>query len=172
VPPLPTAQRPPHPRRHVALPLRRAARCGLVSSLLQSSCSVACSARRGSVLATRVGNPRLIRHNLMLPVLADLYTQMGFEFDYRPTFIRIPGSESGTGEDKLLDSVARCPGDRDKSVGVDLTVIATMAAKYGLSTSPPPSREVAHVTRSPRRSLPRPKPRRVSTASTMGPWRR
>ena len=66
----------------------------------------------------------------MLPVLADLYTQMGFEFDYRPTFIRIPGSESGTGEDKLLDSVARCPGDRDKSVGVDLTVIATMAAKY------------------------------------------
>ncbi len=52
---------------------------------------------------------------------------MGFEFDCRPAFIRIPGSVSGTGEDKLL---ARCPGDRDRSVGVDLTVIATMAAKY------------------------------------------
>ncbi len=37
---------------------------------------------------------------------------------------------SGTGEDKLLDFVARCPGDRDRSVGADLTVIATMAAKY------------------------------------------
>ncbi len=36
------------------------------------------------------------------------------------------------GEDKLLDFkfVARCPGDRDRSVGADLTVIATMAAKY------------------------------------------
>jgi hypothetical protein len=55
---------------------------------------------------------------------------MGFEFDCRPAFMRIPGSESGTGEDKLLDFVARYPGDRDKSVGVDLTVIATMAAKY------------------------------------------
>ena len=79
-----------------------------------------------------VGNPRLIRHNLMLPVLEDLHTQMGFEFDCRPAFMRIPGSDSGTGDDKLLDFkfVARCPGDRDKSVGVDLTVIATMAAKY------------------------------------------
>jgi hypothetical protein len=77
-----------------------------------------------------VGNPRLIRHNLILPVLEDLYTQMGFEFDCRPAFMRIPGSESDTGEDKLLDFVARCPGDRDSSVGVDLTVIATMAAKY------------------------------------------
>ncbi len=44
--------------------------------------------------------------------------------------VRIPGSVSGTGEDKLLGFVARCPGDGDKSVGVDLTVIATMAAKY------------------------------------------
>ena len=77
-----------------------------------------------------VGNPRLIRHNLMLPVLEDLYTRMGFEFDRRPAFMRIPGAVSGTGEDKLLDFVARCPGDRDRSVGVDLTVIATMAAKY------------------------------------------
>jgi hypothetical protein len=42
--------------------------------------------------------------------------------------MRIPGSVSGTGDDN--DFVARCPGDRDKSVGVDLTVIATMAAKY------------------------------------------
>ena len=51
-----------------------------------------------------VGNPRLIRHNLMLPVLADLYTQMGFEFDCRPAFMRmIPRSDSGTGDDKLLD---------------------------------------------------------------------
>jgi hypothetical protein len=32
-----------------------------------------------------------------------------------------PGAVSGTGEDKLLDFVARCPGDRDRSVGVDLT---------------------------------------------------
>jgi hypothetical protein len=63
-------------------------------------------------------------------VLEDLYTQMGFEFDCRPAFMRIPGSVSGTGEDKLLDFVARCPGDRDRSVGVDLTVFATMAAKY------------------------------------------
>jgi hypothetical protein len=54
---------------------------------------------------------------------------MGFEFDCRPAFMRIPGSDSGTGDDKLLDFVARCPGDRDSSVGVDLTVIATMAAK-------------------------------------------
>jgi hypothetical protein len=77
-----------------------------------------------------VGNPRLIRHNLMLPLLEDLYTRMGFEFDCRPAFMRIPGAVSGTGEDKLLDFVARCPGDRDISVGVDLTVIATMAAKY------------------------------------------
>ena len=77
-----------------------------------------------------VGNPRLIRHNLMLPVLADLYTQMGFEFDCWPPFMCIPGSKSGTGDGKLLDFVARCPGDRDRSVGVDLTVIATMAAKY------------------------------------------
>ena len=38
-----------------------------------------------------VGNPRLIRHNLMLPVLEDLYTQMGFEFGCRPAFMRIPG---------------------------------------------------------------------------------
>ena len=37
---------------------------------------------------------------------------------------RIPG----TREDKLLDFVARCPGNRDASVGVDLTVVATMAA--------------------------------------------
>jgi hypothetical protein len=77
-----------------------------------------------------VGNPRLIRHNLMLPLLEDLYTRMGFEFDCRPAFMRIPGAVSGTGEDKLLDFVARCPGDRDRSVGADLTVIATMAAKY------------------------------------------
>ena len=66
---------------------------------------------------------------------------MGFEFDCRPAFMRIPGSESGTGEDKLLDFVARYPGDRDKSVGVDLTVIATMAAKYltsALAGSQPP----------------------------------
>ena len=69
-----------------------------------------------------VGNPRLIRHNLMLPLLEDLYTRMGFEFDCRPAFMRIPGAVSGTGEDKLLDFVARCPGDRDRSVGVDLTV--------------------------------------------------
>jgi hypothetical protein len=55
---------------------------------------------------------------------------MGFEFDCRPAFMRIPGSDSGTGDDKLLDFVAQCPGDRDNSVGVDLTVIATMAAKY------------------------------------------
>ena len=75
-------------------------------------------------------NPRLIRHDLMLPVLEDLYTRMGFEFDRRPAFMRIPGAASGTGEDKLLDFVARCPGDRDRSVGADLTVIATMAAKY------------------------------------------
>jgi hypothetical protein len=81
-------------------------------------------------LAARGHNPRLIRHNLMLPVLADLDTQMGFEFDCRPAFMRIPGSESGIGDEKLLDFVARRPGDRDKSVGVDLTVIATMAAKY------------------------------------------
>ena len=53
-----------------------------------------------------VGNPRLIRHNLMLPVLEDLYTRMGFEFDRRPAFMRIPGAVSGTGEDKLLDFVA------------------------------------------------------------------
>jgi hypothetical protein len=79
-----------------------------------------------------VGNPRLIRHNLMLPLLEDLSTQMGVEFDCRPAFMRIPGSDSGTGDDKLLDFVARCqcPGDRDSSVGVDLTAIATMAAKY------------------------------------------
>ena len=79
-----------------------------------------------------VGNPRLIGHNLMLPVLDDLYTEMGFEFDCRPPFMCIPGSKSGTGDGKLLDFVARCPGDRDRSlsVGVDLTVIATMAAKY------------------------------------------
>jgi hypothetical protein len=51
---------------------------------------------------------------------------MGFEFDVRPAFLRIPG----TREDKLLDFVARCPGNRDASVGVDLTVVATMAAKY------------------------------------------
>ncbi len=44
--------------------------------------------------------------------------------------MRIPGSDSGAGDDKLLDFVARCPGDRDNSVGVDLTVVATMAAKY------------------------------------------
>jgi hypothetical protein len=42
-----------------------------------------------------VGNPRLIRHNLMLPVLEDLCTQMGFELDCRPAFMRIPGSDSG-----------------------------------------------------------------------------
>ena len=77
-----------------------------------------------------VGNPRLIRHNLMLPVLDDLYTKMGFEFDCRAPFLHSPGSKSGTGDDKLLDFIARCPGDRDKSVGVDLTVTATMAAKY------------------------------------------
>ena len=73
-----------------------------------------------------VGNPRLIRHNMLLPVLNDLYAQMGFEFDSRPAFLRVPG----TRDDKLLDCVARCPGNRDNSVGVDLTVIATMAAKY------------------------------------------
>jgi hypothetical protein len=44
--------------------------------------------------------------------------------------MRIPGSDSGIGDDKLLDFVARCPGDREKSVGVDLIVVATMAAKY------------------------------------------
>ncbi len=55
---------------------------------------------------------------------------MGFEFDRRPAFMRIPGAVAGTGEDTLLDFVARCPGDRDRSVDVDLTVIATMAAKY------------------------------------------
>jgi hypothetical protein len=66
----------------------------------------------------------------MLPALADLYTKMGFEFDCRAPFLHIPGSKSGTGDDKLLDFIARCPGDRDKSVGVDLTVTATMAAKY------------------------------------------
>jgi hypothetical protein len=60
---------------------------------------------------------------------------MGLEFDCRPAFMRIPGSEPGTGDEnlKLLNFVARqarCPGDRGKSVGVDLTVIATMAAKY------------------------------------------
>ncbi len=89
----------------------------------------------------------------MLPVLEDLYTQMGFEFDCRPAFMRIPGSDSGTGDDKLLDFVARCPGDRDSlsSVGVDLTAIATMAAKYHA----PPSREVAHVIPGRPRSLPR-----------------
>jgi hypothetical protein len=78
---------------------------------------------------------------VMLPMLEDLYTQMGFEFDCRSAFMRIPGSESasGTGDEKLLDFVARCPGDRDKtrsaSVGVrvDRTAvivctIATMAA--------------------------------------------
>ena len=42
----------------------------------------------------------------MLPVLEDLYTRMGFEFDRRPAFMRIPGAVSGTGEDKLLDFVA------------------------------------------------------------------
>ena len=73
-----------------------------------------------------VGNPRLTRHNLLLPVLHDLYAQMGFELNVRPAFLRIPG----TREDKLLDLVARCPGNRDPSVGVDLTVVATMAAKY------------------------------------------
>ena len=51
---------------------------------------------------------------------------MGFELNVRPAFLRIPG----TREDKLLDFVARCPGNRDASVGVDLTVVATMAAKY------------------------------------------
>jgi hypothetical protein len=54
---------------------------------------------------------------------------MGFEFDCRPAFMRIPGSVSGTGEDKLRDFVARSPGDRDRSVGVDLTVIATMGPR-------------------------------------------
>jgi hypothetical protein len=34
----------------------------------------------------------------MLPVLEDLYTRMGFEFDRRPAFMRIPGAASGTGE--------------------------------------------------------------------------
>ena len=55
--------------------------------------------------------PKLSRHNLLLPVLngpGDLDAQMGFEFDVRPAFLRIPG----TREDKLLDFVARCPGNR------------------------------------------------------------
>jgi hypothetical protein len=43
--------------------------------------------------------------------------------------MRIPRFESGTGDGKLLGFVARRPGDRDKSVGVDLTVIATMASR-------------------------------------------
>jgi hypothetical protein len=44
-----------------------------------------------------VGSPRLIRHSLMLPVLADLYTQMAFEFDCRPAFtgMRIPRLSNG-----------------------------------------------------------------------------
>jgi hypothetical protein len=46
-----------------------------------------------------VGNPRLIRHSLMLPVLADLHTQMGLEFDCqcRPAFrfMRIPRLSNG-----------------------------------------------------------------------------
>jgi hypothetical protein len=72
----------------------------------------------------------------MLPVLEDLHTQMGFENKYfrspaGPLSCASPGlTPDGTGDDKLLDFVARCPGDRDNSVGVDLTVIATMAAKY------------------------------------------
>ena len=85
---------------------------------------------RSRAQSTYVSSMMTLSTSLCHCVLEDLYTQMGFEFDCRPAFMRIPGSVSGTGEDKLLDFVARCPGDRDRSVGVDLTVFATMAAKY------------------------------------------
>jgi hypothetical protein len=116
----------------VAPALRRAARCGpSCSSLLRRArpwlhgC-MQCSKGLG------VGNPRLIRQNLMLPVLEDLYTQMGFEFNCRPAFmrtgIRVPGSDSGTGVASCLTSSRGAPATRDRdttgSVGVDLTVIA------------------------------------------------
>jgi hypothetical protein len=91
--------------------------------------------------------------------------------------MHIPGSESGTGDEKLLDFAARCPGDTDKSVlvlvGVDLTVIATMAAKY---LTPALAGSRARNRKPSPRSLPRSnfqlKPRQVRTASMTGPSRR
>ena len=111
-----------------------------------------------------VGNPRLIRHNMLLPVLNDLYTQMGFEFDSRPAFLRVPG----TRDDKLLDCV---PPVRVTGTTV-LVSTSPRLPRWLPNTSDPPSLEVAHVTPGPRRSLPRPKPSRKSTPSTMGPSRR
>ena len=84
--------------------------------------------------------------------------------------MRIPGAVSGTGKDKLLDFVARCPGDIDRSVGVDLTVTATMAATSKYLTP------ALAGTRA-RNSRPSPfaaasKAKTISTASTIGPSRR
>ena len=85
----------------------------------QSTSSVVRSAPRGSGLVTQPATTCCFQ-------FSTTYAQMGFDLDVRPAFLRIPG----TREDKLLDFVARCPGNRDASVGVDLTVVATMAAKY------------------------------------------
>jgi hypothetical protein len=110
----------------------------------QSFKLAACSARHCSK-GLGVGNPRLIRHNLMLPVLEDLNTQMGFEFDCRPAFMRIPGSDSGTGDDKLLqvDFVAR--GGARATETAAWVSISPPLPRWPPSTSPLPSRKVAHV---------------------------
>jgi hypothetical protein len=102
---------------------------------------------------------------------------MGFEFDCpgRPAFVRIPGSDSGTGDDKLLGFVARCPGGRDNSVGVefvDLTVIATMAAKYRDLTPALAGSRARNTKPSPLAATSRPKPKQISMPSTIGPSRR